>query len=141
MLMDAAIDAFVLYIRTERRLSPRTVRAYADTLASFAAFLAEKFEIGSVKQLTHLEVREWQMDLAEQGYSANTQRTMLAAVRSFVKFCRRQQWLQSDIMAKVSTPRLPRHLPVFYTESETAAVYNPDLFADDFEGRRDQLLL
>ena len=36
MLMDAAIDAFVLYIRTERRLSPRTVRAYADTLASIA---------------------------------------------------------------------------------------------------------
>lgn len=141
MLMDAAIDAFVLYIRTERRLSPRTVRAYADTLAPFAAFLAERFEIGSVEQLTHLEVREWQMTLAEQGYSANTQRTMLAAVRAFVKFCRRQQWLQSDIMAKVSTPRLPRHLPVFYTESETAAVYNPDLFADDFEGRRDQLLL
>lgn len=141
MTVDAAIEAFLLYIKTERRLSARTVQAYSDTLAVFAAYLSDKFELVDVGQLTHLEVREWQMDLAEKGYSINTQRTMLTTIRSFVKFCRRQQWIESDIMVKVTTPRLPRRLPVFYTEKETAAIYDPSLFTDDFAGHRDQLLL
>ena len=30
---------------------------------------------------------------------------------------------------------------MFYTEKETARIYDPALFADDFEGQRDRLLL
>jgi len=141
MNLDAAIEAFLLYIRTERRLSARTVRAYGDTLAHFAAFLAGTCQIADVGQVSHLEIRDWQMQLAQGGYSVNTQRTMLTTVRSFFKFCRRQQWVESDIMAKITTPRLPRRLPVFYTEKEAATIYDPANFSDDFEGRRDQMLL
>lgn len=141
MNVDSAIESFLLYIKTERRLSARTVRAYGDTLSLFAAFLDKSFGIADVGQLTHLEIREWQMQLADHGYSVNTLRTMLTTVRTFVKFCRRQEWIGTDIMAKVSTPRLPRRLPVFYTERETAVLYSPETFADDFEGHRDRLLL
>ena len=141
MNVDSAIESFLLYIKTERRLSARTVRAYGDTLSAFAAFLDKTFGIADVGQLTHLEIREWQMQLADHGYSVNTLRTMLTTVRTFVKFCRRQEWIGTDIMAKVSTPRLPRRLPVFYTERETAVLYSPETFGDDFEGHRDRLLL
>ncbi len=141
MNIDSAIESFLLYIKTERRLSARTVRAYGDTLSLFAAFLDKTFGIADVGQLTHLEIREWQMQLADHGYSVNTLRTMLTTVRTFVKFCRRQEWIGTDIMAKVTTPRLPRRLPVFYTERETAALYSPETFGDDFEGHRDRLLL
>ena len=141
MKIDAAIDAFLLYIRTERRLSARTVKAYGDTLALFAAYLCDTCQIDDIGQLTHLEIRDWQMQLAENDYSVNTQRTMLTTIRTFVKFCRREGWIESDLMAKITTPRLPRRLPVFYTEKETATVYDPSRFADDFEGHRDRLLL
>lgn len=141
MKIDAAIDAFLLYIRTERRLSARTVEAYGDTLALFAAYLCDTCQIDDIGQLTHLEIRDWQMQLAENDYSVNTQRTMLTTIRTFVKFCRREGWIESDLMAKITTPRLPRRLPVFYTEKETATVYDPSRFGDDFEGHRDRLLL
>ena len=39
MNVDSAIESFLLYIKTERRLSARTVRAYGDTLSAFAALL------------------------------------------------------------------------------------------------------
>ena len=141
MKINAAIDAYVLYIKTERRLSARTVRAYSDTLTLFAAYLADNFTIDDIADVSHREIRDWQMQLAEHGYSPNTQRTMLTTVRSFFKFVRRQGWCDVDIMAKVTTPRLPRRLPIFYTEKETASIYDSTKFDDDFEGRRDQLLL
>ena len=59
MKIDAAIDAFLLYIRTERRLSARTVEAYGDTLALFAAYLCDTCQIDDIGQLTHLEIRDW----------------------------------------------------------------------------------
>ncbi len=141
MNIDSAIDAFVLYIKTERRLSERTVKAYSDTLALFANYLADTFSIDDIAGVSHREIRDWQMLLAEHGYSPNTQRTMLTTVRSFFKFVRRQGWCDTDVMAKVTTLRLPRRLPVFYTEKETEAIYDSTKFTDDFEGRRDQLLL
>lgn len=141
MKIDVAIDAFILYIRTERRLLARTVRAYSDTLALFASWLSDTCQIEDIGEMSHREIREWQMQLAEQDYSVNTQRTMLTTIRTFIKYCRREGWVDADLMAKITTPKLPRRLPIFYTERETASIYDNSLFADDFEGRRDQLLL
>ena len=141
MKMNAAIDAFLLYIKTERRLSEHTVHSYGETLLVFAAYLADSCGIDDVEKVNHLAVRDWQMHLVEQGYSANSVRTMLAALRSFFKYARRSQWIQADIMAKVATPKLPKRLPIFYTEKDAAKIYDSQNFSDDFEGRRDQLLL
>jgi len=46
-----------------------------------------------------------------------------------------------DLMAKVSAPRLPKRLPVFFRESETEHLYDAGLFGDDFWGQRDKLML
>ena len=141
MKMDAAIDAFVQYISAERRLSTLTVEKYSGVLTHFAAFLADAFQVDDTAAVTHLEVREWQMQLATEGYNPNSVKAMLAALRSFFKFLRRQGWTDSDIMAKVTSPKTPKRLPIFFTESEAQHIYDPELLADDFDGRRDQLLL
>ena len=141
MMIRDAIQAFLLYISTERRLSDRTVEEYSTTLALFAKFLEERCQITDTKDVTHIEVREWQMHLAENGYVANTVKTMLVALRTFFKFARRQGLISTDIMAKVATPKTPKRLPIFFTEKEVAKIYDSANFSDDFEGCRDQLLL
>ena len=141
MKLDAAIEAFVQYISSERRLSALTAERYSGVLTRFAAFLDDHFQIDDVADITHLEIRDWQMQLAAEGYNVNTVKTMLAVLRSFFKFLRRQEWVAADIMAKVTIPKTPKRLPIFFTEKEASQIYNPDLFADDFEGCRDRLLL
>lgn len=141
MTMQQAIDSFLLYIKTERRFSPLTVLAYSEDLQRFSSFLLEQYGVEDVETVTHLEVRDWQMLLSEQGYDPNSVRASLSSLRSFFRFLRRQGVMGSDIMAKVVNPKIPKRLPVFFTEKEVANIYDSQFFDDTFEGRRDQLLL
>lgn len=141
MQISDAIDSFVEYISSERRLSQLTVDSYTRELRQFQSFLAEVFQLTEVSEITHLEIREWQVHCTSQGIKAGSMRTKIAVLRSFFKFLRRQQWVAVDVMAKVVTPKAPRRLPVFFTEKEAAKIYDSMNFTDDFDGRRDQLLL
>ena len=140
MKMDEAIGRFVDYISSERRLAAGTVANYAADLADLAAFV-EPYGIEEVGELSAREVREWQMAHMERGEAAGTVKRRLSSVSSWLHYLRRQGWLDTDIMAKVSAPRQPKRLPVFFKENETEHLYDAGLFGDDFWGRRDALML
>ena len=44
-------------------------------------------------------------------------------------------------MAKVTPPKRPKRLPVFFRKNEVEHLYDEGLFPDDFKGRRDSLIL
>ena len=141
MLLDSALGLFIQYIETERRLSKATVSKYYDVLAEFNAFLSDSCQVKEIEQISHLDIREWQIQLSEKGNTASTVKTKLVCLRSFFKFMRRQGWMSVDVMSKVVTPKTSKHLPVFFTEKETANIYDSEVFGDDYEGVRDRLLL
>ena len=124
MNINDAISSFLLYISSERRLSVNTVTRYEIGLRQFGGFLSDKFQIADVEDISHLEVREWQISLSDNGAAAATIKCNLVIVRSFFKYLRRQGIITSDIMAKVVSPKMPKHLPVFFTEKETEKIYD-----------------
>lgn len=139
--MNEAIESFLLYIKTERRLSDKTVIKYEGGLHQFEQFIADTFSIINVEEIKPTEIREWQVHLSDRGNAVATVKGQLVILRSFYKYLRRQGIINVDVMAKVVTPKMPKHLPVFYTEKETAKIYDSMYFSDDFEGHRDQLML
>lgn len=140
MGIDEAIEKFHDYIATERRMAAGTVRNYISDLQDFAAWL-QRQEVTSVEELTAREVREWQMEHMERGEAAGTVKRRLSSLSAWFLYMRRHGLCDRDVMAKVSAPRLPKRLPVFFKESETEHLYDAGLFADDFMGRRDALIL
>jgi len=141
MKISECIDLYVDNIKSERRLSALTVSEYDSELHRFADFLRDKFSIYYIEEVSHLEIREWLMLLSEQGIVANSRRTKLVVIRSFFKYLRREGIVHVDVMAKVPTPKVPKRLPVFFTEKEVERIYDDTCFTDDFEGFRDKLLL
>ena len=139
--MNEAIESFLLYIKTERRLSDKTVIKYEGGLHQFEQFIADTFSIINVEEIKPTEIREWQVHLSDRGNAVATVKGQLVILRSFYKYLRRQGIINVDVMAKVVTPKMPKHLPIFYTEKETAKIYDSMYFSDDFEGHRDQLML
>lgn len=139
--MNEAIESFLLYIKTERRLSDKTVIKYEGSLHQFEQFIADTFSIINVEEIKPTEIREWQVHLSDRGNAVATVKGQLVILRSFYKYLRRQGIINVDVMAKVVTPKMPKHLPIFYTEKETAKIYDSMYFSDDFEGHRDQLML
>jgi len=140
--IEETIEAFVVYISTERRLAARTVTIYTDLLHRFAAFLEES-GVAHVEDVGAREVRMWQMSVMDAGWAPATVKQGLAALSSWFRFMRRQGWITADVMAKVVPPKNPHHLPVFFREQEVEKIYTlkGELFTDDFVGVRDQLML
>lgn len=134
------IERYVEYISTERRFAAGTVENYSRDLDDLAAFL-EQYGVDDIESLTAREVRAWQMDHMERGEAAGTVKRRLASVGSWLRYLRRMGWIDTDIMAKVTAPKVPKRMPVFYKESETEHLYDEGIFGDDFFGRRDALIL
>jgi len=140
MKIDEAIERFHRYIASERRLAEGTVRNYMSDLEDFASFLREQ-RVETMEALTAREVRMWEMEHIGAGEAPRTVRRRMAAVGSWLRFLRRHGMYDTDLMAKVSIPRQPKRLPVFFRESETEHLYDAGIFGDDFLGRRDRLML
>ncbi len=140
MTVDEAIERFHTYIATERRMAAGTVQNYIGDLRDFADWLACQ-QVTTLDEVTAREVREWQMEHMDRGEAAGTVKRRLSSLSSWFRFLRRRGFLEADIMAKVSAPKQPKRLPVFFKESETERLYSEGLFATDFMGQRDKLML
>lgn len=140
MTIKESIDRFGDYIAIERRLAAGTVENYMRDLADLADHL-DKAGAETIDDLRARDIREWQMLHLDRGESAGTVKRRLSSVGSWVRWMRRSGLCHNDIMAKVSAPRQPKRLPVFFKESELEHLYDEGLFGDDFTGRRDALIL
>ena len=135
-----AIEKFHSYIANERRMAAGTVHNYVTDLYDFAQWL-EAQDITSLDEVTAREVRSWQMEHMDRGENPGTVKRRLSSLSSFFRYLRRHNLFDSDIMAKVSAPRQPKRLPVFFKEGELEHLYDEGLFPDDFRGQRDKLML
>lgn len=140
MTLDAAIVQFHDYIAHERRMAAGTVGNYMADLHDFASFLQLQGGV-ELEEVGAREVREWQMEHLGRGEAAGTVKRRLSSLSSFFRYVRRQGMLEADVMAKVTPPRQPKRLPVFFKEGELEHLYDEGIFPADFMGRRDALML
>ena len=140
MKIDESIARFRDYIATERRLSARTVSLYGANLDDLSAYLLAQ-GIEELEELEARDLRAWQMEHTERGEAPTTVKLRLVSVGAWLRFLRRQGLYDRDLMSKVTMPRLPKRLPVFFRESETERLYDEGIFGDDYVGRRDCLML
>lgn len=140
MKINEAIEQFHSYIANERRMAAGTVRNYIADLLDFSQWL-ELQQITDLGEISAREVRAWQMEHMDRGENPGTVKRRLSSLSSFFLYLRRHNLFNSDIMAKVSAPRQPKRLPVFFKEGELEHLYDEGLFPDDFIGQRDKLML
>ena len=137
--VSEAIEHFADYVTAERRLAAGTIKYYVGVVEGFAQYLNEE-ELAEIEEVTAREVREWQMMRSREGKSSGTMVKEMAALRAWFKYLRLHQGLQRDVMAKVTPPKRPRRLPVFFREKEAEQIYNAE-FPDTFEGQTERLVL
>lgn len=140
MKTEEAIARYLSYLQNEKRRSRLTVETYRTVLDDFMGHL-DKAEIYDIEEITTRDIREWQMQHSERGEAASTIAKRLSALRSWFSYLRRAKIYSHDIMAKITSPKRPQTLPVFFKEKEVERIYDADIFGDDFEGERDKLML
>lgn len=110
MRIEQAIDEFLAHLRVERGSSALTVEAYGADLADYASFLVEA-GIFDVDRIDRDAVVAYEADLAERGYAVTSIDRHISAVKSFHKFCVREEFAQANPAANVHLPKPPDKLP------------------------------
>ena len=117
--MKAIIEKFIGYLRYERNASPETVQDYAGDLRLFESFLTPPGEPTlPLAQVDHIVIREFVSFLFDRNLQKPTIARKLAALRTFFKFCVRENYAKQNPARLVSTPKLPKRIPRVQTAEE-----------------------
>ena len=135
------IQAFLNYLKFEKRYSQHTLLSYQNDLEQFFAYLASQFDAPPVKSITAMFVRSWLAEMKEDEISSKTINRKISSLRSFFKYEMKTGGLEQTPMATVTTPRIGKRLPVFIEEKDMATLFDHVEFSDDWKGRTERLVL
>ncbi|HEX8504384.1 MAG TPA: tyrosine-type recombinase/integrase [Hymenobacter sp.] len=135
------MDAFLDFLRFERRYSPHTITSYQTDLGQFAAYLKSAYDLSEPAQATHPLIRGWVVELMQENLDPRTVNRKVACLRSYYKFLLRAGRIEANPMLRIKAPKMAKKLPEFVPEEALNGLLNSFEFGDDFAGRRDQLVL
>jgi integrase/recombinase XerC len=140
--LDALQRAWLSHLATERRLSPKTLEAYARDLRQFAGFLDGHLggpaSLSDIAGLKPFDLRAFLGQRRRDGVGNRTLMRQLAALRSFARFGERAGSLTAAAFAATRGPRIGKSLPRPLDAHAAKAVTQADSRAG--EAREDWVL-
>lgn len=131
---------FINYLHFEKRCSEHTITAYQTDLAQFEEFFELK-SITEINELNSLAIRSWVVHLIDSGLTNRSVNRKIATLRTLFKWLRKEGVVNSNPMAKIQGPKNEKRLPVFAKESELNSNKLAELYKNDFDGLRDELMV
>lgn len=138
------LKAFLRFLELNRNLSAHTVRAYDSDLSQFIGHLAAEADVKrrelTPEALDRAAIRSFLASLHATGHSRATAARKLAAIRTFLRYLRREGVITSDPGTLVATPKREVRIPAHLSEGEMAQMIDAP---DDEQplGRRDHAIL
>jgi len=142
--MHQQLVEFLNYLALNRNVSPHTVRAYESDLRQFidctAAAAGSRPTALGPSAFDRAAIRGFLATLHTNRQSRSTAARKLAAIRTFLRYLRREGLIEGDPGSQVGTPKRDVRMPAHLSESEMAGLVEaPD--AGDPLGRRDRAVL
>lgn len=139
MQISRAIEEFLSHLRVERGSSPRTVEAYRADLADYELFLAEA-GTDDVDRIDREAILAYEADLVARGYAISSVDRHLSAVKSFHKFCAREELARANPASTVHLPPQPDRLPDVLSIEQVGALLE-QVCGTDPRSLRDRAIL
>jgi len=119
----------------ERRLSPKTVEAYARDLRQFLTFLTghlgEPPSVRAILELKPLDIRSFLAARRMGSVQSRSLMRQLAALRSFARHLEREGHGTASAFAAIRTPKVDRNLPRPLSAASAVAVTDTELRAGE----------
>lgn len=132
------VDKFIAYIEAEKRFSPLTVAAYRRDLVQFADYLQDEYGESDLTKASKSMVKSFVVHLKENGMVNRSINRKISTLRSFYKYCLREDLMEKSPMTGVKALKTPKALVKFVTECEINKVSFGE--GEDFVTLRDHLL-
>jgi integrase/recombinase XerC len=141
--MKSTLKDFLQHLR-RRDVSRHTVTAYENDIATFLKHTSQirqkPADELSPADVDAFAIRAFLGELHKQRISASSSARKLSAIRTFVKFLRREDLIEDDPSSLVAAPKKPQTIPAHLTIDEMSKLLEmPD--ASTPLGRRDRAIL
>jgi integrase/recombinase XerC len=138
------LKAFLAFLKLNRHVSPHTVRAYDSDVTQYLAWVAGEKD-RKISQLTPADldltsVQSHLSDLGKAGKARSSVARKLSALRTFVRYLRREELIEHDPTARAVAPKRDQTLPTHLSEPEIARLIETPSTGDPL-GRRDRAIL
>jgi integrase/recombinase XerC len=142
--MTAHLKAFLQFLSLNRNVSAHTTRAYESDVSQFLAHTAARAGVKRAdlapSQLDQAAIRGFLAELHKQGLSRASAARKLAALRTFLKFLRREDIIANDPGELVKTARPEVRMPAHLSEVEMSQLIAAASSGTPL-GRRDAAIL
>jgi integrase/recombinase XerC len=141
--MTDHLKAFLQHLR-RRDVSPHTLAAYENDIGTFLQHTAQIRQKSMatliVSDVDAFAIRAFLGELHKHRISASSSARKLSAIRTFVKFLRREELIDDDPANLVASPKVPETIPAHLTVGEMNRLLEmPD--SSRPLGRRDRAIL
>ena len=117
--MKEAIEKYLQYLRSVKNSSPHTILNYQRDLEQFISYLSPPgTQPPKLKHITHHTIREFVGHLHVSKLAKSSIARKLAALRSFFKYCVREDLVKENPSRLVPTPKLPKRIPSVLSAEE-----------------------
>lgn len=140
--MQAQIQQFVNYIRTQKRMSVHTVKSYQTDLLQFASYCNASLNSTNLNTISHLQIRTWVAHLMSVQLTPRSINRKLSALKSYFKFALKQGWVQTNPTEKVQCPKMAKKLPVYVEPKQMNKLLDECLDrGGEFDDKRNEIII
>ena len=138
-ITEKLINEFINVLKNEKKYSENTIISYQSDLDLFKFFLIEK-GVSKINSVDYQVIRSFLNYLYEKKYSNRAIARHISSLRSFFKYLKKLNIIDSNPMILISNPKIEKKLPkvIYYNELEEI-MKTPDLNTP--LGVRDSLIL
>lgn len=138
--LSEALEGYLRHARSERGLSPHTVRAYAGDLEGLLRHAA-RLGVTEPSGLTLAVLRSWLALQTTRGKARSTLARRAAAARGLTAWLARRGLAPADVGAALASPRRHRTLPTVVGAGDVRTLLDGLAAADDPLALRDRAIL
>ncbi len=137
-------EAFLNYLKYEKRYSDKTVESYKIDILQFFHFIQTEYQVGDLLVATNAIIRTWVVELVNKGQKPTSVKRKVSALKSYYKYHQKIGAIKTNPAGKINTPKIPDKLPKFVLERELKdlLIEKPDsYFKEGFEGIQEKLIV
>ncbi len=135
------VSQFISYLALEKNYSVHTVKAYETDIREFADFCRTEFDLDTIDAVPYTIIRNWVVFLSKGEINNRSINRKIASLKAYYKFLQKTGVLEINPLAKHKALKTSKKVEVPFSEVEMERVLSAIAYTDDFEGKRDQLLI
>lgn len=135
------VQEFISYLSLEKNYSGHTVLAYKKDLQEFSKFCATVHQTLDIDHIDYVLIRSWVVQLSESGISNRSINRKIASLKSYFRFLQKTGDITVNPLAKHKALKTSKKIEIPFSEVEMEAVLSNIIYDEDFEGKRNQLMI